>query len=102
MSTNCNNIIVREVTTKRELKRFVQFGIDLYKGNSYYCPPIFFDEVNTFDPKRNPALEVCDFVVYMAYRNEQIVGRIVGIINHRANDAWGVKKCRFGWFDFVD
>ena len=101
MSTN-NNIVIREVTTKREIKRFVQFGIDLYKGNPYYCPPLFFDEVNTFDPKRNPALEVCDHVVYMAYRNEQIVGRIVGIINHRANEAWGVKKCRFGWFDFVD
>jgi GNAT superfamily N-acetyltransferase len=30
------------------------------------------------------------------------VGRIVGLINHRANEAWNVKKCRFGWFDFID
>ena len=65
LTTNPNNIVVREVTTKRELKRFVQFGIDLYKDNPYYCPPIFFDEVNTFDPKCNPALEVCDYVVFM-------------------------------------
>ena len=102
MTTDQSDIVIREVTTKRDIKRFVQFGIDLYKGNPYYCPPIFFDEVNAFDPKGNPALEVCDFVVYMAYRDEQIVGRIVGIINHRANESWGVKKCRFGWFDFVD
>ena len=103
MSTNIpNEIVIREVTTKRELKQFIQFEIDLYKGNPYYCPPIFFDEMNTFNPKGNPALEVCDFVVYMAYRNNQIVGRIVGIINHRANEAWGAKKCRFGWFDFID
>ncbi len=97
-----NEIVVKEVVTKRELRRFVQFGIDLYKGNPYYCPPIFFDEINTFDPKSNPALEVCDYVMYMAYRNGEIVGRIVGIINHRANEAWDVKKCRFGWFEFVD
>ena len=38
----------------------------------------------------------------MAYRNNKIVGRIAGIINHRANEAWGVRKCRFGWFDFID
>ena len=101
-NTNPNKITIKEVATKRELRQFVQFGIDLYKGNPYYCPPIFFDEVNTFNPKNNPALEVCDFVIYMAYRKEQIVGRIVGIINHRANEVWGVKKCRFGWFDFVD
>lgn len=101
-SDKTNEIVIREVTTKRELNRFVQFGIDLYKDNPYYCPPIVFDEVNTFNPKGNPALEVCDFVIYMAYRNGEIVGRIVGIVNHRANEAWGIKKCRFGWFDFVD
>ena len=97
-----NEIIIKEVKTKSELRRFVQFGIELYEGNPYYCPPIFFDEVNTFDPESNPALEVCDLILYMAYRNGKIVGRIAGIINHRANEAWGVKKCRFGWFDFVD
>ena len=97
-----NEIVIKEVKSKRALYRFVQFGIDLYKGNPYYCPPIFFDEINTFNPKGNPALEVCEYVIYMAYRNGEIVGRIVGIINHRANEAWGVKKCRFGWFEFID
>jgi GNAT superfamily N-acetyltransferase len=101
-TTNPNEIVIKEVKTKRDLRRFVQFGIDLYKGNSYYCPPIFFDEVNTFDPKSNPALEVCEYVIYMAYKDNRIVGRIVGIVNHRANEAWEVKKCRFGWFDFID
>ena len=101
-NNNPNKITIKEVKSDRDLRRFVQFGIDLYKDNPYYCPPIFFDEINTFNPKGNPALDVCEFVIYMAYRNDQIVGRIVGIVNHRANEAWGVKKCRFGWFDFVD
>ena len=97
-----NAVIIKEVTTKRDLRRFVQFGIDLYKGNPYFCPPIVFDELNAFNQQGNPALEVCDFVVYMAYRNDEIVGRIVGIVNHRANEAWKVKKCRFGWFECID
>ena len=101
-STNSDKITIKEVKSKRDLRRFVQFGIDLYKGNPYYCPPIFFDEMNTFDPKSNPALDVCEHVIYMAYRDGEIVGRIVGLINHRANKAWGVKKCRFGWFEFID
>ena len=100
--TNPNEIILKEIRSKGDIKRFVQFGIDLYKGNPYYCPPIFFDEVNTFSAKSNPALEVCEYVLYVAYRNDKMVGRIAGIINHRANEAWNVKKCRFGWFDFVD
>ena len=97
-----NKITIKEVTTKSALRKFVQFGIDLYEGNPYYCPPIIIDEINAFDPKGNPALEVCDYVIYMAYRNDKIVGRIVGVINHRANEAWKVKKCRFGWFECID
>ena len=101
-STNPTQITIKEVKTKRELRRFVQFGIDLYEGNNCYCPPLIFDEMNTFSPSGNPALEVCDHIIYMAYRNDKIVGRIVGIVNHRANEAWGVKKCRFGWFECID
>ena len=46
--TNPNEIVVKEVKSKCELRKFVQFGIDLYKDNPYYCPPIFFDEINSF------------------------------------------------------
>lgn len=103
-NTNPNSgvITIKEIKTNRELRRFVQFGVDLYKGNDCYCPPIIFDEINTFKKGGNPALEVCDFILFMAYRNGEIVGRIAGIVNHRANEAWKVKKCRFGWFDFID
>lgn len=38
----------------------------------------------------------------MACRNNRVVGRTVGIINHRASEAWSVKKCRLLWFDFID
>lgn len=37
------------------LKKFVKFGISLYKGNDCYVPPLIFDEVETFLPSRNPA-----------------------------------------------
>lgn len=97
-----NTLTIKEVKRDRDLRRFVQFGIDIFKGNNYYCPPLIFDEMATLKKGKNPAHEVCDFVLYMAYRNGKAVGRIAGIVNHRANEAWGVKKCRFGWFDFVD
>ena len=93
---------IRQIHTKRELKRFIQFANDLYTDCPYYCPPLFFDEMNCFDPEKNPALEVCDFQLWMAYRDNRPVGRIAGIINRRANEKWQVSKVRFGWFDFID
>jgi len=95
-------IEIKQVKTRKELKKFIQFGIDLYKDNPYFCPPLVFDELNTFNPKKNPAHEVCEHVIYIAYKNGEIVGRICGIINHKANEHWQNKRLRFGWFDFID
>ena len=93
---------IRQIETKRELRQFIQFANDLYADCPYYCPPLFFDEMNCFDAEKNPALEVCDYQLWMAYREGKPVGRIAGIINRRANEKWGFKHVRFGWFDFID
>ncbi|MBR2165390.1 MAG: N-acetyltransferase [Paludibacteraceae bacterium] len=84
------------------MKKFIQFANDLYADCPYYCPPLFFDEMNCFNQERNPALEVCEYQLWLAFRDGKIVGRIAGIINRKANEKWGVKHVRFGWFDFID
>ena len=93
---------IREIHTRRDLKKFIQFANDLYADCPYYCPPLFFDEMNCFNQERNPALEVCEYQLWLAFRDGKIVGRIAGIINRKANEKWGVKHVRFGWFDFID
>ena len=95
-------IEIRQIKTKGELRRFIEFANDLYKDCPYYCPPLFFDEMNCFNPENNPALEVSEYQLWMAYRDNQPVGRIAGIINRKANEKWGVKHVRFGWFDFIN
>lgn len=93
---------IREITTRKELKQFIEFTNKLYRECEYYCPPLFFDEMNCFDKEKNPALEVCDYKLWMAYRDGKAVGRIAGVVNYKANEKWGYKNARFGWFDFVD
>lgn len=84
------------------LKKFVKFGISLYKGNDCYVPPLIFDEVETFFPSKNPAFAFCEAQPFMAFRDGKPVGRIVAIINHRLNERTGAKQARFGWVEFVD
>ena len=95
-------IEIRQINTRRGLKQFIQFANDLYADCPYYCPPLFFDEMNCFDKEHNPALEVCEYQLWMAFREGKAVGRIAGIINHKANEKWNYKHVRFGWFDFID
>ena len=77
---------IREITTIRGLKQFVRFGNDFYKDCEYFCPQLIADELDVFDPKKNPAHEVCEHILFMAYRDKKPVGRIAGIINHAANE----------------
>lgn len=87
---------------KSNLKKFVQFQIDLYKGNPYFVPPLVSDDVKTLSPSQNPAFDFCEEALFMAYRDGKPVGRIAAIINHQVNKKDNVKHLRFGFVDFVD
>lgn len=98
-----SKVIVREIEpTKRNLKAFTQFQIDLYNGNEYYVPPLVIDDVSTLNPESNPAFDFCEEILFMAYRDGKPVGRIAGIINNQVNEATGEKNARFGFIDFID
>lgn len=88
--------------TKKELSKFVKFGIDHYKGNPYFVPPLRQDDVNTLRPDKNPAFDFCEAKSFMAYRDGKPVGRITGIINNVVNERTGEKSLRFGFVEFID
>ncbi len=97
------SVTVRAIpATKKELTRYVQFGIDLYKGNPYFVPPLIFDDVNTLLPEKNPAFDFSEAQAFMAYRDGKPVGRITAIINRMLNGKTGRKEARFGFVDFID
>ena len=95
-------IEIREVKTRQELRKFVQFYYDLYRGNKYAVPYLFSDEMGTLRKDKNPSFECCEAAYFLAYKDGQVVGRVAAIINHRANERWNCHQVRFGWFDFID
>ena len=97
-----SNISIKRVTNRKELEQFVQFYYDLYRGNDCAVPFLYSDEMDTLRKDKNPSFECCDAEYFMAFKDGKIVGRVAGIINHRANERWDRKLVRFGWFDFVD
>lgn len=94
---------IREITpTKSNLKKYTKFGIDLYKDNDYFVPPLIMDDVETLSPDKNPAFDYCKAKSWMAYRDGKPVGRITGIINTVVNERTGSRDLRFGFLDFID
>lgn len=97
-----SSIQIKRVETKKDLKRFIEFHYDLYKGNPYDVPNLYSDEVKTLSKDKNAAFDFCEAEYYLALKEGKIVGRVAAIINHKANEKWKKKDVRFGWIDFID
>ena len=108
-----SEIVIKPATTNREMRQFVRFNWEMYKDCPYAVPDFLEDTLDTFNPRKNPALEYvdpktgkkrgfCEAAYFMALRDGKMVGRVAAIINHRANEHWKEHHVRFGWIDFID
>lgn len=96
------SIRIQEVTTRKDLGAFVDFPYRLYRGNPYFVPPLRFDEEATLRKDKNPAYDYCEARLWLAYRDNQVVGRVAAIHNRAYIEKWKNKYLRFGWLDFTD
>lgn len=88
--------------TRSELLKYIKFGIDLYKDNDCYVPPLILDDLATLSPSKNPAFDTCRAQSFMAMRDGKPVGRITAIINDLVNKKDNTAIVRFGFVDFID
>ena len=94
-------IEVKEVTSKKMQKEFLNFPLKLYKGVKQFVPPLYGDEKQIFN-KNYMYYDTCEAVYYNAYKDGEIVGRISGIIQRQSNEKTGEKRIRFTRFDAID
>jgi hypothetical protein len=93
---------VVKVETKRHMCDFVRVPKLIYGALTQYVPDLDSDVRSLFDPKKNPGMKFSLVQPFVAYSHEMPVGRIVGIVNKKANESWGTKSVRFSMIEFVD
>ena len=95
-------VIVKEISQRRDIEKFISFPNEMYRDNPYYVPDMFDSQVKDFDREKNPAFEYCDAKCFLAYRDGKIVGRIAGIYNTHANKKYNKNQMRFSHADYID
>ncbi|MGX7689924.1 hypothetical protein ACWA1C_22335 [Flectobacillus roseus] len=96
------SIVIKEVISPSELKTFVYLSEKLHENRPNWVPPIYADEWIFFDHKKNPAYEVADTILFLAYINNQPVGKIMGIIHREYNELQQIKEARFFHLDSIE
>lgn len=95
-------IEIKRVETKKDLKTFTLYPLELYKDCPYYVPSLVGDEMGIFDPKKNFSLVNNECCAFLAYKDGELVGRIAGLINTADNEISKQKAIRFSRFDCID
>lgn len=88
-------IQLKEVTSKKDLKTFIHLPFKIHKEHKEWLPPLISDEWKVFDKNKNHSFEHCDTIMLLAFKNNEVVGRIMGIINHTYNKGSNEKNVRF-------
>ena len=94
-------IEIKEVTSRYMMRKFCNFPLKLYKGNPYYIPCFFDDEMALFG-KKNVFSDFCDSRFFLAYKDGKLAGRIALIINHADNQKMNQLAARFSRLDMID
>ena len=95
-------IRIIKIANKRQMDDFVRLPYYIYRNTPQYVPDMESDVRDLLDARKNPAFEFSDIQPFLAYRDNQVVGRIVGIINRKANERWKKRDVRFSMLEFVD
>lgn len=96
------SVEIREVLNRKQLRAFIYLPARIHRNHSKWVPPIYSEERKYFSPKKNKAFHHSETILALAYRNNECVGRIMGIINHRYNSYRKEKIGRFGYLECED
>ncbi|MBN1388198.1 MAG: hypothetical protein JW965_07110 [Bacteroidales bacterium] len=95
-------IEIREVKNRKELKKYIFLPGKLHQNHSNWVPPIYSQEWKYFNSRKNRAFSYSDCIIALAYLNNSVVGRIMGIINKRGNEIANERNARFGYLECPD
>lgn len=95
-------IDVVPVTKRRHLRDFIDFPWQIYAGDAAWAPPLKREAAAFLDRKRHPFYQHGDAVALVAYRDGQVVGRILAADDPNFNAAHGDNTGTFGLFESID
>ena len=78
-----SEVKIIQVTTEKQLSDFIKFPMNLYKIIKIMYHLLIKDEKSIWNKEENPALAYSEAKQFLAYRDNEIVGRIAVMINHK-------------------
>ncbi len=95
-------VSIQSVETKKDLKKFIRFPWFIYKSHSAWVPPMIKEQLRELNPQKGSFFEHSEAQLFLAYRDNELVGRIAAIRNNRHLEQHDDATGFFGFFECVD
>ncbi|MBN2244824.1 MAG: hypothetical protein JW755_03160 [Candidatus Aminicenantes bacterium] len=97
-----NDIRIKNVLSKSDLKKFIHFPWKIYKDDPNWVPPLIMDMKEKLNRKKNPFFEHAKMDLFLAFRENELAGRIAAIIDFKHNDFHSEKVVFFGLYESIN
>lgn len=93
---------IAPVVTRSDLKAFIDLPWMIYRDDPDWVPPLKRDVRSAFDPSKHPFHKHSEAQAFLAYRGNEVVGRICAIRNRNHEEFHDEPTGFFGWFETID
>jgi GNAT superfamily N-acetyltransferase len=90
------------VQTEAQVRAFVKFPWQLYRNDPHWVPPLYGDELDRFNPDKNPFYEHGEVQPFLAVRGDEVVGRITAHVDDLHNEVHQDQVGFFGFLETID
>jgi len=95
-------ISVVEVRSRSERDEFIKFPWRIYKNDPAWVPPLIIERRSFLDRNKHPFYQHGDAALFLAKRDDQIVGRIMASDDPNYNALHNSNVGCFGLFESID
>lgn len=93
---------IKVVSDKAEKQVFRDFIYSHYASDTHFIAPLKLDQSMNINPTKNPFYKHAEFELFLAEKNDKIVGRVAAVIDHRYNEHHKTKVGYFAFFECID
>lgn len=95
-------ITIKPVGSAPELDAFIRLPWAIYRDNPAWVPPLVDDQRKFFDKARNPFFRHARGQLFLAYRDDQVAGRISAHVDDNHNKFHEERCGFFGFFESIN
>ncbi len=95
-------VVVKQVNEDAKgMKDFLQLPYSLYQNDIHWCPPLRFER-KFFFSKKNPFMHHSQIGFFVAYKDNQPVGRVTAHMDEMYNDYYKTRQGFFGFYESIE